>query len=109
MSTTHSGDTTHAGEITHPGEITHSGDPPSPLATGCLLALGSALLTCLMLFINGSLVMGILTALASSGPPWLAGEKFRQFALFSLPVLLAIVQWMMIDYLRTRLSRRHRQ
>lgn len=74
-------------------------------ATGCLLALGSALLTCLMLFINGSLVMGILAALATTGPAFLSDERFRQFVLFSLPVLLAIVQWMMIDYVRRRFSR----
>ena len=79
-----------------------------PLATGCLFATGSALLTCLMLFINGSLVMGILTALATTGSPLLGNEKFRQFVLFSVPVLLAVVQWMMIDYVRTRLSRRRR-
>ena len=76
------------------------------IAGGCLLAIGSALVTCLMLFINGSLVLAILSAVASAGPAWLSNRRFAQFMLFSLPVLLAVVQWMMIDYVRTRF--RHR-
>lgn len=81
----------------------------STVAAGCLFATGSALLTCLMLFINGSLVMGMLAALAATGPPFLNHEQFRQFVLFSLPVLLAVIQWMMIDYVRTRFSRHRRE
>jgi hypothetical protein len=70
------------------------------------MALGSALLTCLMLFVNGSLVMAVLTAFARSGPPWLSKPEFSQFMLFLVPVLLVVAEWMMIDYVRTRL--RHR-
>lgn len=76
---------------------------------GCLLTMGSALLTCLMLFINGSLVMSVVAVLTESGPPWLGNPKFTQFILFALPILLVVLQWKMIDYVRTRVFdvRRH--
>ena len=76
------------------------------MTTGCLLAFGSALLTCLMLFINGSLVMALLTAFSGSGPAWMRKPEFTQFVLFVTPVLLAVVQWIMIDYVRTRFRQR---
>ncbi len=76
------------------------------MTAGCLLALGSALLTCLMLFINGSLVMALLAAFASSGPSWATKPEFSQFVLFLLPVVLVVIQWMMIDYVRTRFRQR---
>ncbi len=69
---------------------------------GCIVALGSALLTCLMLFINGSLVMALLNAYATSGPSWANKPEFAQFMLFLMPVVLAVAQWMMIDYVRGR-------
>lgn len=81
-------------------------DEESTMTTGCVMALGSALLTCLMLFVNGSLVMAILTAIASSGPTWLSKPEFSQFMLFLVPVLMVIAEWMMIDYLRARLGQR---
>lgn len=79
------------------------------LAAGCLLTVGSALLTCLMLFINGSLVMAILVAINQVIPPQFHYPAVFQFLLFSMPVLLAVLQWMMIDYVRTRLSLRRRR
>lgn len=66
------------------------------------MALGSALLTCLMLFVNGSLVMALLSAYATSGPSWANKPEFAQFMLFLMPVVLAVAQWMMIDYVRSR-------
>jgi hypothetical protein len=81
-------------------------DEQNTIRIGCVMAFGSALLTCLMLFVNGSLVMAILTALARNGPPWLSKPEFLQFMLFLVPVLLVVAEWMMIDYVRTRL--RHR-
>ena len=79
------------------------------MTTGCLLAFGSAILTCLMLFINGSLVLAVLTTFASSGPQWMKKPAFTQFMLFLVPVLLAVIQWMMIDYVRTRFRQRSTQ
>ncbi len=81
-------------------------DERSTMTAGCVMAIGSALLTCLLLYINGSLVMAVLTALARSGPAWASKPEFSQFVLFLVPVLLVIAEWMMIDYVRTRFTRR---
>jgi len=81
-------------------------DERSTVTAGCFIAVGSAALTGLMLFINGSLVMAILQALASSGTLWVNKPAFNQFLLFALPVMMVVIEWMMIDYVRTRLSHR---
>ncbi len=73
------------------------------------MAFGSAILSCLMLFINGSLVMAVLTAFAVSGPSWATKPEFSQFMLFLIPVVLVVVQWMMIDYVRSRFQQRSSQ
>lgn len=73
---------------------------------GCLLAMGSAILTCLMLFINGSLVMAVLSAVTRAGHSWTSNPKLSQFMLFFVPVLLVIAEWAMLDYVRTRLTHR---
>lgn len=77
-------------------------DERKTVTTGCIFAIGSALLTSLMLFINGSLVMAIITAMQRSGLAWMGNPEFSQFLLFTVPVALVIVQWLMIDYVRTR-------
>lgn len=74
-------------------------------AAGCLAACGSALVTCGLLFLNGSLVMAILAATEGVGPDWARKPEFSQFLLFLLPVVLAVVEWKMIDYVRTRFRR----
>lgn len=76
------------------------------IAAGCLIAGSVALLTCLMLFVNGSLVLAILTALEGQGPRWFRDPRVSQFLLFAVPVLLVVVQWKLIDYLRRKLRRR---
>lgn len=81
-------------------------DERSTMTTGCAVALGSAVLTGFMLFINGSLVMAVLTAFARSGPSWASNPEFSQFILFLMPVLMAVAEWMMIDYVRSRFYRR---
>ena len=55
-----------------------------------------------MLFINGSFVWALLTAWTKSGPTWMSKPKCLQFVLFVFPVLLVIAEWMMIDYVRSR-------
>ena len=81
-------------------------DERNIVTAGCLIATGSAVLTGFLLFINGSLVMAILAALAQSGPEWMAKPAFSQFMLFAMPVLLVVIEWMMIDYVRTRFRQR---
>ena len=78
-------------------------DSRGTLAGGCLIAFVSALVTCLMLFINGSFVWAILTALTKSGLTWMSKPEVSQFVLFVFPVLLVIAEWMMIDYVRARI------
>jgi hypothetical protein len=81
-----------------------SSDERHTMTTGCLFALASAAMTCVMLFINGSVVMAVLTILGREGPSWISNQKFSQFVLFLAPVLLTVVEWMMLDYVRTRFS-----
>lgn len=76
------------------------------MTAGCLTALASASLTGFLLFINGSLVMAVLTAVTRSGPSWVSKPQFSQFILFVIPVLLVVAEWMMIDYVRTRIKQR---
>jgi predicted ABC-type sugar transport system permease subunit len=75
-------------------------------AFGCLTAMVSAVLTCGLLFVNGSLVLAVLESLEESGLSLVRGEGFSQFMLFAMPVGLVVIQWMMIDYVRTRFSQR---
>ncbi|TWT69184.1 hypothetical protein [Crateriforma conspicua] len=84
-----------------PAEVSigHSG----ALATGCLFTIASSLVTCLLLFVNGSLVMAILVMMMRFAPAWMQQQALMQFLLFALPVALVFLQWMMIDYVRTRL------
>ncbi len=82
-------------------------DERSTMTAGCMLAIGSALVTSLMLFINGSLVMAIVSAVQRTSPSWAGSVQLSQFLLFTVPVLFVILEWMMIDYVRTRI--RHRR
>ena len=84
------------------GDADHQGT----LAGGCLIAFASAMLTGLMLFINGSFVWALLAVFAKSGPSWASKPEFMQFFLFVLPVFLVVPEWIMIDYVRSRV--RHR-
>lgn len=83
--------------------------PRRVLPAGCLFALVSAAVTCLMLLINGALVMAILDSIPNTAPTWARKPEFVQFMLFLVPVLLVVVQWMMIDYVRSRFRQRNLQ
>ncbi len=82
---------------------------PAPSRRGLfvlfLYAMAAALVTAGLLFLNGGLVMALLNVVTQGGASWLRDERFMQFALFAGPVLLVVVEWMMIDFLRTRLWR----
>ena len=77
-------------------------DERSTMTMGCVVSFGAAVLTGFMLFINGSLVMAVLAALARSGPSWASNPEASQFLLFLMPVVMVVVEWMMIDYVRSR-------
>ena len=78
----------------------------SGAAVGCLFSLGSALLTCLLLFLNGSLVMAVLSVISRSIGPWALQPGIMQFLLLAIPVLMTLAEWKMIDYVRMRIGRR---
>lgn len=72
---------------------------------GCAFALASTLLTCGLLFINGALVSALCTAASDSWPTLLSDHRVLQFLLFVGPVVLVIIEWMMIDYVVSRMRR----
>ena len=72
---------------------------------GCLFAVGSAAITCFLLFLNGSLVMAVLMAADGLRFEWLRNSKVSQFLLFALPLVLVVIEWKAIDYVRTRFRR----
>ncbi|HBJ37270.1 MAG TPA: hypothetical protein DDZ51_21445 [Planctomycetaceae bacterium] len=74
--------------------------------SGCLLILASALLSCVLLFLNGGLTMALINAVGERGYNWLNDDRITQFLVLVGPVLLLVIQWTMIDYLRTHLQRR---
>jgi hypothetical protein len=80
-------------------------DERSALTTGCAMSVGSALVTCVLLFVNGSLVLAVLTAV-QAGASWAARPEFSQFMLFLAPVVLTVAEWMIIDFVRSRLRSR---
>lgn len=84
-----------------------SADERSTMTTGCVISFGSAVLTGFLLFINGSLVMAVLAALARSGPSWASNPEASQFLLFLMPVMMVVAEWVMIDYVRSRFFRHH--
>ncbi len=88
--------------MTSQGDAEHRGT----LAGGCLIAFASAMLTGAMLFINGAFVWAILSVVTKAGPSWVSKPELSQFVLFVFPVLLVIAEWMMIDYVRSRLGHR---
>lgn len=75
------------------------------LPAGCLFAIGSAAVTAVLLFVNGSLVMAMLLTAEGLRWEWVHDPRVTQFLLFSLPLVLAILQWMAIDYVRSRFRR----
>lgn len=82
-------------------------EPKTAMQTGagCFFAVASAAVTCMLLFINGSMVTAVYSAAAETGPAVMEDPRLIQFALFVGPVLLVVAQWVMIDYVTSRLRR----
>jgi len=78
----------------------------SDLAGGCLAIGGSAFVTTCLLVMNGALVMALLTTASAARVPFSDNPKAGQFILFSVPILLTVIQWKLIDTLRRILRRR---
>tara|TARA_R110002167_G_scaffold339660_1_gene547502 strand:+ start:29 stop:343 length:315 start_codon:yes stop_codon:yes gene_type:complete len=82
-----------------------SGRAASPRLLGCAATLGSVVVTCVLLFFNASFVMALLTAAESNFPIWAKNAEASQFILFTMPLVLVVMQWMIIDYARSRFRR----
>jgi hypothetical protein len=76
-----------------------------PTSSGCLVVMTSALVSCVLLFLNGGVVMALVNALAQRGVAFASDERITQFLVLIGPVLLLILQWIMLDYLLIRLRR----
>lgn len=75
------------------------------ISHGCLFAAGATFVTCILLFINGGLVSALCQEFGPAGPAWLNNPGILQFVMFVGPVILVVIQWMMIDYIVSRLRR----
>ncbi len=80
--------------------------PRLALPAGCFLTLLWAAVMCLMLLINGSLVMAVLDSIPNRAPSWARKPEFVQFMLYFFPVVLVVVQWILIDYFWGRYRQR---
>jgi hypothetical protein len=78
------------------------------VTAGCAIGIGSALFTCFLLYLNGLLVLAVISALGDVGETWVENDQVVQCVLFLVPITLVVIEWMMIDYVRTRFVRRTR-
>ena len=79
---------------------THRSTPLSvPIWPSILSALFSAVVTCGLLFIDGSFVLAAVSVATENGMGWFDDARATQVAVFVLSPVLVILQWMMIDYL----------
>ena len=74
--------------------------------SGAIAALWSAGVTALLLLVNGSLTLAVLTSVSEGGPEWLGKPGVTQFLLFSIPLVMTVCQWMIWDVASGILARR---
>lgn len=72
--------------------------------TSLVFALVTATVTAVMLLVNGSLVLVALRESSTLGPSWLHRPQILQFILFSVPIAMVILEWMLWDVFRGLLS-----
>jgi hypothetical protein len=72
--------------------------PPEPRRRlGCGFLFVSVLLTCILLAINGLIVMNVFIASMPGLPDWLRDPRISQAIVFLGPVLLLFVEWWVCD------------
>ena len=72
--------------------------------SGCVATLAWAVVACLLLFINGGLVLALLHEFgAEFDGTWLRDERVTQLLVLIGPVVLLVMQWWFIDKLRSYL------
>jgi len=76
-----------------------------PTSSGCVVVMAAAIVSCLLLFLNGGVVMALVNVLDDWGFVYMSDDRITQFIVLIGPVLLLVLQWLMIDYVTTRLRR----
>lgn len=65
---------------------------------GCGFLVVAALLTCVLLAINGLIVMNLVNAIVPTLPDeWRSARSVQQAAVFLGPLLLLVVEWWVCD------------
>ena len=67
------------------------------IAASMLMTLVIALITGFLLLLNGAIVLVSLKTILRGGPDWTQSTGVWQFLLFTIPVVLVILQWMAWD------------
>lgn len=75
-----------------------------PTSSGCVGVFVSAIASCVLLFLNGGVVMAILNALDDQNWTLFRDDQLSQFSVLIGPVIMLVIQWRMIDYLRDHLT-----
>ena len=78
--------------------------PPAKARLGCGFLCVSAVLTCVLLAINGLIVMNLVNAILPTLPEDLRQDRVAQAVVFLGPLALLVVEWwacdVAIDWLR---------
>jgi hypothetical protein len=78
--------------------MSKSTSPPNPKTRlGCGFLCVSAILTCVLLAINGLIVMNLVNAVVPTLPPEWREPRIAQAAVFLGPLLLLLVEWWVCD------------
>ncbi|QDS92884.1 hypothetical protein FF011L_16380 [Roseimaritima multifibrata] len=95
-------------QFTDPPEAGHSNGTPARLGCfpGCLPIAGITIAAALLLYVNGGVVKACYDALAEQYPRTFGKEDVAQIVMFVAPVLLLIVEWTTLDFLRRMLFSR---
>lgn len=76
---------------------------------GCGGLLGTTIISCLLLIVNATLIVGIGQVLQAIGPTWMRSDRALQFVYYVGPLVMLVTQWWIFDRasdLLERLSRK---
>lgn len=86
--------------------VARHNNPARSTAAGCVFALTVALVTGILLLLNGALVLALLKQTSNQLPQFVRKPQILQFLLFFLPVVLAVAEWILLDAIRALFRRR---
>lgn len=73
---------------------------------GAMASMMSALVTVFLLSINGAIALVVFSVFAEGENEWLKRKDVLQFGLFTLPLILLVVEWIVWDQLQAMFGRR---